>query len=121
MACTWLRDVESPGVCRRCSILAGPAGVDRGGMPLAFWPGMRVRGLHLRHRVVPGIAAGRALRQREDELAATNRRLVAATEEAGQHMLRTTHQLKAPFAAIHANAQLLLGRVLRPHLGRAAR
>jgi two-component system, OmpR family, phosphate regulon sensor histidine kinase PhoR len=48
-----------------------------------------------------------ALRQRDAELAATNRRLLAATEERARHMLQTTHQLKAPFAAIHANAQLL--------------
>jgi signal transduction histidine kinase len=50
-----------------------------------------------------------ALRKREEELAATNRRLEAATEERAGYMLRTTHQLKAPFAAIHANTQLLLG------------
>ena len=50
-----------------------------------------------------------ALRQREAELAASNRRLVAATEERARYMLRTTHELKAPFAAIHANTQLLLG------------
>ena len=50
-----------------------------------------------------------ALRQRDLELEASNRRLRAATEERMQYMLRTTHQLKAPFAAIHANAQLLLG------------
>jgi signal transduction histidine kinase len=42
------------------------------------------------------------------ELVATNRRLVAAQEERAQHLLRTTHELKAPFAAIYANAQLLL-------------
>ena len=29
-------------------------------------------------------------------------------------MLRTTHQLKAPFAAIHANTQLLLGGYCGP-------
>jgi signal transduction histidine kinase len=51
----------------------------------------------------------RALRQRDEELSAINRRLVAATEERAGHMLQTTHQLKAPFAAIHANTQLLLG------------
>jgi signal transduction histidine kinase len=56
----------------------------------------------------------RDLRQREDELAATNRRLEAATDERAQHMLRTTHQLKAPFAAIHANTQLLLGGYCGP-------
>ncbi|MGA2259228.1 MAG: hypothetical protein ABSG53_31530, partial [Thermoguttaceae bacterium] len=50
-----------------------------------------------------------ALRQRDAELAATNRRLMAATDERARHMLQTTHQLKAPFAAIHANTQLLQG------------
>lgn len=48
------------------------------------------------------------LRRRDEELFAINRRLEAATEERASHMLQTTHQLKAPFAAIHANAQLLL-------------
>lgn len=48
-----------------------------------------------------------AVRQREFELAETNRRLVAAQEERSRHMLATTHQLKAPFAAIYSNAQLL--------------
>ncbi len=52
-----------------------------------------------------------ALRERDAELAATNRRLLAATDERARHMLQTTHQLKAPFAAIHANTQLLLGGV----------
>ena len=55
-----------------------------------------------------------ALRQRDEELAAINRRLVASIEERARHMLRTTHQLKAPFAAIHANAQLLLGGYCGP-------
>jgi signal transduction histidine kinase len=48
------------------------------------------------------------LRKRDEELYAANRRLLAATEERATHMLQTTHQLKAPFAAIHANAQILL-------------
>lgn len=48
------------------------------------------------------------VRDRDEELAQTNRRLVAAQEERQRHMLRTTHELKAPFAAIHANSQLLL-------------
>jgi signal transduction histidine kinase len=54
------------------------------------------------------------LRDRDAELAATNRRLLAATEERAKYMLRTTHELKAPFAAIHANAQLLLGGYCGP-------
>jgi signal transduction histidine kinase len=48
-----------------------------------------------------------AVRERDNELAETNRRLVAAQEERSRHMLATTHQLKAPFAAIYSNAQLL--------------
>ncbi|MBM4032151.1 MAG: HAMP domain-containing histidine kinase [Planctomycetes bacterium] len=44
---------------------------------------------------------------RDRELAETNRLLLAAQEERRQHMLRTTHELKAPFSAIHANVQLL--------------
>ncbi|MHC4323399.1 MAG: sensor histidine kinase [Planctomycetota bacterium] len=46
--------------------------------------------------------------KRDFELAETNRRLVAASEERSKHMLTTTHQLKAPFAAIYSNTQLLL-------------
>jgi len=51
----------------------------------------------------------RRLRRRDCELALTNRRLNASLEERTAHMLQTTHQLKAPFAAIHAHAQLLSG------------
>jgi len=48
------------------------------------------------------------VRRTDFELAQTNRRLIAAQEERSRHMLATTHQLKAPFAAIYSNAQLLL-------------
>ena len=48
------------------------------------------------------------VRDRDKELGQTNLRLVAAQGERRRHMLRTTHELKAPFAAIHANSQLLL-------------
>lgn len=48
------------------------------------------------------------LRLREAQLATTNQRLKASSEERMRHMLQTTHQLKAPFAAIHAQTQLLL-------------
>ncbi len=47
------------------------------------------------------------VRRRDIELDRTNHRLIAASRERATHMLRTTHELKAPFAAIHANAQLL--------------
>ena len=48
------------------------------------------------------------VRRRDFELTGTNLRLLAAQEERARHMLATTHQLKAPFAAIYSNAQLLL-------------
>ncbi|MHC4640445.1 MAG: sensor histidine kinase [Planctomycetota bacterium] len=48
------------------------------------------------------------VRQRDFELVETNRQLIAAQKERSRHMLATTHQLKAPFAAIYSNAQLLL-------------
>jgi len=66
---------------------------------IAFWLVVWFLASHLAER----------LRRRERQLAQTNRRLVDAQEERSRHMLRTTHELKAPFAAIHANTQLLLG------------
>lgn len=49
------------------------------------------------------------VRRRDYDLAEANERLMAAQRERSRHMLATTHQLKAPFAAIHSNAQLMLG------------
>jgi signal transduction histidine kinase len=51
----------------------------------------------------------RRLRRRDRQLALANHRLEASLKERTLHMLQTTHQLKAPFAAIHAQTQLLLG------------
>ena len=48
------------------------------------------------------------VRDRDDELARTNRRLLEAQEAKTQHMLLTTHELKTPFAAVDANVQALL-------------
>ncbi len=48
------------------------------------------------------------VRLRDQELNETNSQLVAAQEERVRHMLTTTHQLKAPFAAIHINSQILM-------------
>jgi signal transduction histidine kinase len=47
------------------------------------------------------------VRARREELVEANRMLVAANAERVRHMLHTTHELKAPFAAIYANIQLL--------------
>jgi signal transduction histidine kinase len=48
------------------------------------------------------------VRARDRALFVANARLQASIEERSKHMLQTTHQLKAPFAAIHAQVQLLL-------------
>jgi len=49
------------------------------------------------------------VRERDHRLAEANQRMELAQTEKARHMLRTTHELKAPFAAIHANTQILLG------------
>jgi signal transduction histidine kinase len=48
------------------------------------------------------------LRHREQDLLETNERLLHSQKERMRFMLQTTHELKAPFAAIQANTQLLL-------------
>jgi signal transduction histidine kinase len=48
------------------------------------------------------------VRLRDNELAVSNRRLVEAQKQKTEHMLQTAHELKAPFAAVDANIQLLL-------------
>ncbi|MFQ6098485.1 MAG: sensor histidine kinase [Armatimonadota bacterium] len=50
------------------------------------------------------------VRERDSELAETNRRLLKVQEEKTRLMVRTTHELKAPFSAILANVQLFLKR-----------
>jgi two-component system phosphate regulon sensor histidine kinase PhoR len=47
------------------------------------------------------------VRVRDADLADANRRLIEMQEERTRHMLRTTHELKAPLAAVHQNVQLL--------------
>jgi len=49
-----------------------------------------------------------AVRQRDRQLLIVNERLLAADRERTQHMLHTTHELKAPFAAIQSYVQLLM-------------
>ena len=49
------------------------------------------------------------VRLRDKELEEANQRLVEASEERARHMMQTTHDLKAPFSAIQAKTQLLLG------------
>ena len=48
------------------------------------------------------------MRDQSNELAGKNRLLVNAQKKMAKNMLHTTHELKAPFAAIQVNTQLLL-------------
>ena len=78
--------------------LTGRATVLNVGLALAIWLAVWYLASRLSAMV----------RVRDRELARTNARLRAAVDERSQHLLRTTHELKAPFAAIHATTQLLL-------------
>jgi two-component system, OmpR family, phosphate regulon sensor histidine kinase PhoR len=102
--------LESTGTIAPHSVLAGSLLLDRSGVPLAV-EAWQFGSVAFVSATVWYLASrlSSALRRRDQELSAINRRLVAATEERAGHMLQTTHQLKAPFAAIHANTQLLLG------------
>jgi two-component system, OmpR family, phosphate regulon sensor histidine kinase PhoR len=117
LACVLL---ENEGIWPPRTVLAMAVMPNRSAMPPAILVGMVGSVVFISCAVwyLASRLAG-ALRQREAELAATNRRLVAATEERARYMLRTTHQLKAPFAAIHANTQLLLGNYCGPIPDRA--
>lgn len=101
--------LEATGVVAPASVLAVTPAAAPNGVPLAVhaWQ----LGSVVFISVTVWYLASRlsnALRRRDEELFAVNRRLVAATDERAGHMLRTTHQLKAPFAAIQANTQILL-------------
>ena len=49
-----------------------------------------------------------AVRQKDRQLLIANQQLLTADRERTQHMLHTTHELKAPFAAIQSYVQLLM-------------
>lgn len=100
---------ERVGIIGVRNIFAGPTWQH--GEALGSWPfwlhSLSAVGIWL---VVWYLASGLSMmvQQRDSELVRTNRRLVAAQAERARHMLTTTHQLKSPFAAIHANSQLLM-------------
>jgi two-component system phosphate regulon sensor histidine kinase PhoR len=48
-----------------------------------------------------------AVRKRDQQLSAANQRLIKADQEKTQQVLITTHELKAPFAGIESNIQIL--------------
>jgi signal transduction histidine kinase len=106
IGCIWL---ESVGILSPASLWADPTLPRYVGR--ALWKtGTNVFSALAIWAVVWYLAShlSAAVRDGDRRLAETNRRLVLAHQEKARHMLRTTHELKAPFAAIHANVQLLL-------------
>jgi signal transduction histidine kinase len=106
VSCVW---AEAVGISPAAGIYSDTLLRER----LAGAPGMTV--LHVASALVIWLVVwylasllSVMVRERDHELAKTNRRLEEAQEQRMRHMLRTTHELKAPFAAIHANTQLLL-------------
>lgn len=100
---------ERTGLLQVRNVFIGPARQHGEGLDsAAFWlHTISAVGIWV---VVWHLASGLSMtvRRRDSELVRTNRRLLAAQAERSSHMLATTHQLKSPFAAIHANTQLLM-------------
>lgn len=87
----------APFLRDRADLMPGVALLNLG-LAIAIWLAVWYLTSHLAAMV----------RTRDERLAQTNLRLEAAMEERSRHLLRTTHELKAPFAAIHAMTQVLL-------------
>lgn len=99
--------LESAGLLERSTLFPGNPQASAGAAP----PQFSVLFMFMVWAVIWYLASrlSKAVRSRDRELFISNRRLAASIEERSRHMLQTTHQLKAPFAAIHAQTQLLLG------------
>jgi signal transduction histidine kinase len=102
--------LELHGVIQPATVLVHTGMDERAALGIDFYA-WRLGATFVIWTAIWYLASGLAamLRRRESELAVTNQRLRASSEERTRHMLQTTHQLKAPLAAIHANTQLLLG------------
>lgn len=102
--------LETHGLVPPATVLGYGGLAQHAELPAGFW-GWRIGSIFGVWGIIWYLASGLAgrLRRREEELAVSNQRLQASGEERTRHMLQTTHQLKAPLAAIHANVQLLLG------------
>lgn len=114
--------LEARGLLPPSSVLVYPALADRAHLPLEFWV-WRTGFAFFIWAVIWHLTSQLSgmLRVREYELAVSNQRLQASVEERTRHLLQTTHQLKSPFAAVHAHLQLLLGGYCGPLPDRAMR
>jgi len=104
-----LRLAEAYGLVESQSVFDGVSGFGAPD-PCVFARGINVAGTVLVWFVAWGLVShlARLVRSGERRLVETNAQLRRAQQERTEHMLRTTHELKSPFAAISANAQLLL-------------
>ncbi|MBM4017569.1 MAG: HAMP domain-containing histidine kinase [Planctomycetes bacterium] len=95
--------LEQIGLLAPREVFEGASDTPRGKVVFAIGLAMLIWGAvwHLTSHLAATV------RRRDAALIATNARLLAAQRERARHMLITTHQLKSPFAAIHAQAQLL--------------
>ncbi|MCE5327555.1 MAG: HAMP domain-containing histidine kinase [Planctomycetaceae bacterium] len=93
---------EQSGLATSASVFAQPAPRGLGAVNFALMIAFMIVVWYLASML------SELVRRRSRELAAANRILEQARQERMRHMLQTTHELKAPFAAIHANTQLLL-------------
>jgi len=102
--------LEGFGVVEPASVFTHPGRLVPDESPAAFWAWRVAFALGIWTIIwyLASRLAG-ALRERERRLAVANAQLNASSRERARHMLQTTHELKSPFSAIHANTQLLTG------------
>ena len=106
---------EEVGILRPGSIYLDLSGRQR--PELASWPSVLDLASAMTVWLVVWYLVSRLsniVRRRDHILATGNERLVETLKTRADHMLHTTRELKAPFAAIDANTQLLLGGYCGP-------
>ena len=114
--------LESTGVAPHESLWADSLLPDRGAVPL--WVAAWQVGWVLFISVTVWYLASRlasALRRRDEELAATNRRLLAATEERAQAHAPHDAPVEGPFCGHPGQCPIVAGRLLRGDVGAGRR
>jgi two-component system phosphate regulon sensor histidine kinase PhoR len=81
-------------------------GIVHGGGMVAHAPSVPHSG-RLLNLAFAGTALSEAVRKRDRLLRTANERLMKADQEKTRQVLRTTHELKAPFSGIESNIQIL--------------
>ncbi len=97
--------LECMGILPHSGILASELSVAPGLLPSFIFAGPMVFAWLIVWYLVSELSE--AVRQRNRDLDAANKQIARADEEINLQMLRVTHDLKAPFAGIESNIQLL--------------